>query len=290
MPTDALRGWVVTAIITAIGGIVRFWHLGYRTDGGTPLFDEKYYAVQAAEMVRNGGVEDNQAYGVIVHPPLGKQIIAIGELLFGYTPTGWRFASAVAGTMCILLIIRVTRRMTRSTLLGGIAGVLLICRRGQPRHGPAGPARRVLRTVRAGRVRLPDRRPGPGQEPAGPLPVGRHARTTSWPPGVPLGARWWRFGAGLSLGLATAVKWNGAYWIIAFFLLILIWDTLARRDLGLRSPVVAMFRRDFFPTVWSIAVIPVLTYLAAYWALVPLGERLRAAHGRVRRRGRFRPR
>ena len=127
MPTDALRGWVVTGILTLIGGVIRFWHLGYRTDGGTPLFDEKYYAVQAAEMIRNGGVEDNQAYGVIVHPPLGKQIIAIGELLFGYNPVGWRFASAVAGTICILLIIRVARRMTRSTLLGGIAGVLLIC-------------------------------------------------------------------------------------------------------------------------------------------------------------------
>ena len=62
-----------------------------------------------------------------MHPPLGKQLIAIGEWLLGYTPTGWRLASAVAGIVCILLIIRVVRRMTRSTLLGGIAGVLLIC-------------------------------------------------------------------------------------------------------------------------------------------------------------------
>ena len=33
----------------------------------------------------------------------------------------------MAGIVSILLIIRVVRRMTRSTLLGGIAGVLLIC-------------------------------------------------------------------------------------------------------------------------------------------------------------------
>ena len=78
-------------------------------------------------MLRNGGVEDNQGFGVVVHPPLGKQLIAIGEWLLGYTPTGWRLASAVAGIVSILLIIRVVRRMTRSTLLGGIAGVLLIC-------------------------------------------------------------------------------------------------------------------------------------------------------------------
>ena len=127
MPTDRARGWIVTAFITTIGAIVRLVGLGNRTDGGTPLFDEKYYAIQAQEMLRNGGVEDNQGFGVVVHPPLGKQLIAIGEWLLGYTPTGWRLASAVAGIVCILLIIRVVRRMTRSTLLGGIAGVLLIC-------------------------------------------------------------------------------------------------------------------------------------------------------------------
>jgi len=127
MPSDVTRSWIVTGLLTLLGGILRFWHLGWRTDGGTPLFDEKYYAVQAAEMLRTGGVEDNQAYGVIVHPPLGKQLIAVGEWLFGYNPIGWRFASAVAGTLCILLIVRVVRRMTRSTLLGGIAGILLIC-------------------------------------------------------------------------------------------------------------------------------------------------------------------
>ena len=48
-------------------------------------------------MLRNGGVEDNQGFGVVVHPPFGKQLIAIGEWLLGYTPTGWRLASAVAG-------------------------------------------------------------------------------------------------------------------------------------------------------------------------------------------------
>ncbi len=91
-------------------------------------------------MVRNGGIEDNPAFNLVVHPPLGKQLIALGEMLFGYNPFGWRFASAVAGTVCILLIIRVARRMTRSTLLGGIAGVLLICDGVSPREGPDGAA------------------------------------------------------------------------------------------------------------------------------------------------------
>ena len=127
MPTDRARGWIVTLIVTAIGAVVRLVGLGNSTDAGTPLFDEKYYAIQAQEILRNGGVEDNQGFGVVVHPPFGKQLIAIGEWLLGYTPTGWRLASAVAGIVSILLIIRVVRRMTRSTMLGGIAGVLLIC-------------------------------------------------------------------------------------------------------------------------------------------------------------------
>ena len=108
----------MTAVVTGIGAVVRMVNLGNATnatDGGTPLFDEKYYAIQAQEMLRNGGVEDNQGFGVVVHPPLGKQLIAIGEWLIGNTPTGWRLASAVAGIVSVLLIIRVVRRMTRST-------------------------------------------------------------------------------------------------------------------------------------------------------------------------------
>ncbi len=86
-------------MITAIGAVVRFWNLGLYTDGGAPIFDEKFYALNAAEMIRLGGIEENPAYGVVVHPPLGKQLIAIGEMLFGYNGFGWRFSSAVAGTL-----------------------------------------------------------------------------------------------------------------------------------------------------------------------------------------------
>ena len=127
-------------------------------------------------MLRNGGVEDNQAFGVVVHPPLGKQLIAIGEWLLGYNPTGWRFASAVAGIVWVLLIIRVARRMTRSTLLGGIAGVLLICDGVSHVQSRSGAAGHLPGGVRPGRVRLPDRRPGPGPGAAGRRRRGRPSR------------------------------------------------------------------------------------------------------------------
>ncbi len=59
---------------------MRFAGLGHPTDGGTPVFDEKHYVPQAWQMLRNGGVEDNPGYELVVHPPLGKQLIALGEL------------------------------------------------------------------------------------------------------------------------------------------------------------------------------------------------------------------
>src|SRR5690606_40308367 len=48
-------------------------------------------------------------------------------ILFGYNGWGWRFTAAIAGTIIILLVIRIARRLTRSTLLGAVAGILVIC-------------------------------------------------------------------------------------------------------------------------------------------------------------------
>ena len=61
----------------------------------------------------------------VVHPPLGKETIAVGEWLFGLTPFGWRLMVAVLGSLAILMTARIARRMTRSTLLGCVAGLLL---------------------------------------------------------------------------------------------------------------------------------------------------------------------
>src|SRR5690606_27020199 len=61
----------------------------------------------------------------IAHPPAGKWMIAIGEWLFGATPFGWRFMPALIGTLSVLILCRVGRRMTGSTLLGCAAGLLL---------------------------------------------------------------------------------------------------------------------------------------------------------------------
>jgi dolichyl-phosphate-mannose-protein mannosyltransferase len=264
LPLDGLRGWAVTFIITAVGAVVRFWQLGFRTDGGTPIFDEKYYALNSWEVLNDGGYEANPAYGVVVHPPLGKQIIAIGEWLFGYNATGWRFMTAVGGVLCIAIIIRIVRRMTGSTFIGGLAGILLIAdgvSHVQSRTGLLDMIQAFF--VLAGfacvvadrdqvRVRLH-------------AAVADGSIEKHWA-GPALGARWWRFSAGVLFGCATAVKWSGLYYFVVFGVVVVIWDITARRGAGITKSLRAVLRRDFLPSLWALGVVPILVYVGSWWA------------------------
>ena len=264
-PRDTVRGWIVTLTVTLLGALVRFWDLGRPTDRGTPVFDEKYYAPEAWQMLRNGGFEDDIGfdYAFIVHPPVGKHLIAIGEWLFGYNGWGWRFSSAIAGAICILLIVRIGRRLTRSTMLGALAGVLLIC------DGVSHVQSRTalldiivaLFVVIAFGCLLVDRDQVRNRLA---VAVGEGwIEESRW--GPRLGFRWWRFAAGISLGLACGVKWNGLYYIVAFGLLSVIWDATARRAAGVERPWVGTIVRDVLPALWSLVVIAVAVYFATWW-------------------------
>ncbi|WP_028926838.1 phospholipid carrier-dependent glycosyltransferase [Pseudonocardia acaciae] len=264
MPTDRLPSWLLAIMLAFIGGILRFYRLGYPTDDGTPVFDEKHYVPQAWQMLRNGGVEDNPGYELVVHPPLAKQLIAVGEWLVGYDGVGWRLSAAVIGTLCILLLVRIVRRMTRSTLCGVLAGVLLIC------DGVSFVSSRmgmldifltffVLASFGALVVDRDDVR-------ARLADVVAQGRVSESPYGPRLGMRWWRFGAGVLLGMACAVKWSGVYWVIAFGLLCVAWDVAARRAAGVRRPWVGALVRDVGPGLWALVAVPVLLYLASWWA------------------------
>ncbi|RJQ71713.1 phospholipid carrier-dependent glycosyltransferase [Pseudonocardiaceae bacterium YIM PH 21723] len=263
MPDDRLRDWITTLIITGIGFLVRLWNLGHATDKGTPSFDEKYYAPQGFQMLRNGGYEDNQAYEVIVHPPVGKQLIALGEWIFGYTPWGWRFSAAICGSLMIFLVIRIARRLTRSTLLGGIAGILLICdgvSHVQSRIGMldiflAFFVLAAFWCLLVDRDQMRDRM--------------RTALDNGWltePFGPRLGFRWWRFAAGVSLGLALGTKWSALYFVAAFGLLTFFWDYSTRRTAGLKHPLSATIRRDLLPALGSIVALSLVVYLATWWS------------------------
>jgi dolichyl-phosphate-mannose--protein O-mannosyl transferase len=264
MPTDRLRGWVVTLTLTLIGGFLRLQNLGYPTDEGTPIFDEKHYVPQAWQMLRNGGYEDNPAYELTVHPPLGKQLIAIGEYLFGYDGWGWRFSGAIAGTVMILLIVRIARRLTRSTLLGAIAGVLMICDgvlHLMSRMGMLDIFLALFVLVAFGCLLL-DR----DQVRERLAITVREGWATESRYGPRLGFRWWRFAAGVSLGLACGSKWSGLWYVIAFSLLSVLWDATARRAAGVTHPWLGTLRRDLLPALWALLGVTILAYLACWWA------------------------
>ena len=263
-PSDRLRGWLVTAGIVLLAALLRFYDLGDPTDRGTPVFDEKHYVPQAWEMVRNGGVENNPGYEKIVHPPLAKQLIALGQLVFGYDGVGWRAAAAVAGVVTVLLVVRAGRRLTRSTALGGLAGLLLIAdglSHVQSRMGMLDAFSAVF-VVAAFAALLCDR----DDVRARMARVVAEGRVGDTPFGPRWGVRWWRLVAGVCLGLACAAKWNGAYYVAAFGVLCVLWDVSLRRRAGVARPWAGTAVRDLAPALWALALVPIVTYVASWWA------------------------
>lgn len=65
----------------------------YRT-----MFDEVYHGRTAYELVHDLPLYE------ITHPPLGKLLMSVGVRIFGMTPLGWRFSSAVLGILLVPLL------------------------------------------------------------------------------------------------------------------------------------------------------------------------------------------
>jgi dolichyl-phosphate-mannose-protein mannosyltransferase len=265
MPADATMSWVYTGVITVIAATFRLWGVGFPPE---KVFDEIYYATHANEMLRQG-YENNPGYMFIVHPPLGKWLIAAGIRVFGDDAVGWRVPVALAGALTVLVLIRVVRRMTRSTLLGCVAGVLLAA------DGLSFVVSRfaLLDTfvglfVLAGfaclvvdRDRMRERLAAAIEAGAG---AGLGGLGNVGDLGPRLGLRPWRLAGGVLLGLSCAVKWSGIYFLVGFALLSLAWDLGARRSAGVGRPVIATGRRDLPGGVLALGVAPVVAYLASY--------------------------
>jgi len=81
-------------------------------------FDEIYHGRTAYEFVNGLTSYEN------THPPLGKIFIALGTLLFGMNPFGWRIAGTLFGIAMVPLIYLFARRITENTPLSALACVL----------------------------------------------------------------------------------------------------------------------------------------------------------------------
>lgn len=284
--------WLATAVVVAIAAIVRF--VGLSSPKGK-IFDETYYAKDAYGLISRGvewNYKDNAA-SYVVHPPLGKWLIGVGEWAFGYQDAdskvsvpghlmttapefGWRFSAAVIGTLSVLLLVRIGRRMFRSTVLGCAAGLLLALDGFHLVLSRAAlldifllffvlAAFGALVLDRDARRRRWARALDDGLDPSQPGRAGRPPTGwRTWP--------WWRLAAGVLIGCACAVKWSALYFVPAFALLVIFWEVGVRRSAGVRRPWRDTLV-DELPWLVLAGVLMVGTYVATWsgWLLTDDG-------------------
>jgi dolichyl-phosphate-mannose-protein mannosyltransferase len=260
MPTDLATSWIATLVVTAVAAVFRFWAIGFPAE---KVFDETYYATEGAEITKQG-FENNPSYMFIVHPPLGKWIIAAGIRVFGDNSTGWRVPGAIVGTLTVLILIRTVRRMTRSTLLGCAAGLLLAV------DGLSVVLSRfalldiyVAFFVVAGFACLVLDRDWMRERLARAIEAGTFVADSARR-ATGLGWRPWRIAGGALLGLSCAVKWSGIYFLLGFGLLSVFTDWRARRTAGSRRPLLVSLLRDTPSAFVALVFAPVWAYLAAW--------------------------
>lgn len=131
--------WRSTFLWVALAAALRFWRLG------TPnnlIFDETYYAKDAYSLLKNGverefidnvdslileGVTDifSDSPSYVVHPPLGKWMIATGEAIFGLNAFGWRSMMAFLGVAAVAITHRTVLRLTNNLFTANLAAAAL---------------------------------------------------------------------------------------------------------------------------------------------------------------------
>ncbi len=288
LPSSGLRGWLGPLAVTLLAGLLRLVNLG-RPDA--IIFDETYYVKDALALLRfgseRGTIEDTDAVildqdaawdqldiftadpAFVVHPPLGKWVIALGEWGFGVVPFGWRLGVAVLGTLSVLLTARIIRRLTRSDLIGTVAG-LLVALDGlhlvMSRSALLDISLLFFVLLAFGCLLLDRDRTRRRAE----------AWLTQWAGqpvamGPSFGIRPWRIAAGLSLGLACGVKWSGLWYVVVLGLLTVHWDLQLRRELGAAHPIRAVLQRDAVPALLSIVGVGLVAYLATWTGWLATG-------------------
>ncbi len=240
--------WLALAGVTLAGAVLRLVRLA---PPDTLVFDETYYAkdacwyIKVSEAICDTGSEITQ-----VHPPLGKWLIAIGIRLFGYDSFGWRISAAVAGTISIILLYLLARKLFHSTIAATFTSGLM--------------ALDFLHFVQS-RVSMLDIFAMTFGIAAILFVVYDRERMLSQEPDVDR-PRSWRLAAGLAGGAAAASKWTGIFYLVVVVIATIAWEIGARRKKGLDTrTAIAGFVQQEVPTVvlW-LFLAPVLAYGFTY--------------------------
>ncbi|MGL5824863.1 MAG: dolichyl-phosphate-mannose--protein mannosyltransferase [Nocardioides sp.] len=285
---DRLWSWLGAVLIAALALFLRLWHLGRPH---AMSFDETYYAKDAWSLAHFGYVKEyikdaddkilagttsglwGDKPSMIVHPEVGKWLIAIGERAFGMNPLGWRVSAAVAGAVMVLVMCRLARRLTGSTVLGWIAG-LLLCFDGL--HLVL--SRLALLDIFMALFLLcgvhcviADRQAFRERIAA---TVDTHP---DWGPIRRVWLRPWLIAAGVCFGLAVGTKWTALVPLATFGILVWLWSAGARRSFGVRGAWWKSAVVDGVPAFGQLIVVAAVVYGATWtgW-LIHAGEYERA--------------
>lgn len=263
---DPLIGWTGALAITGLAFFLRWWKLG------TPhqfSFDETYYAKDAWSMLNNGYVRsyvedadktilNGQTSGLwtdtpsmVVHPEVGKWIIALGEKGFGMDPFGWRIAAAVVGSLMVLVMCRFVRRVTGSTALGLVGGLLLALDGLQL----------VLSRLALLDIFL-----------AFFILLGVHCVVADrqwFRARLATGAtralfRPWLLAAGVTFGLAVGTKWTALFPLAAFGVLLTAWNYGARRAFAHPWALVKALLIDGPIAFFSLVLVALVVYVSTW--------------------------
>ncbi len=279
LAVQRLLRWGAPALVVAIAALTRLVNLGQPHE---LVFDETFYVKDAWTLVNLGyeaqwPAETDPRFNAgetdifladpsfVVHPPLGKWLIGAGMAAFGPDNAfGWRIATALVGILAVVVIMLIARRLTGSTLLATIAGFLLAI------EGSAIVMSRVALLdnfvmifvlLGFGAILL-DRRFS-AERLALWLASRRDAeRGIDWGP-----ALWWRpwlIAAGIAFGAASAVKWNGLYFLAAFAVYTVVVDAVARRRAGIPFWFTGTLLKQAPVTFLLTVPIAVAVYLASW--------------------------
>jgi dolichyl-phosphate-mannose-protein mannosyltransferase len=165
----------------------------------------------------------------------------------------------------VMVMVRLGRRLTGSTLLGVTAG-LLLCFDGlqfvlsRLALLDIFMAFFMLCAVAClvadrdwGRLRM-----------AGRVPPGYDPGPRGWGPVRGLRFRPWRLAAGVFFGLAIGSKWDPVFVLAAFGVLVWVWDAGARRSLGVRHPWLRAAVVDAIPAFCYLVVVAFVVYVASW--------------------------
>lgn len=300
------RTWILTWIVVIFGGFLRFFRLG---EPKALVFDETYYVKDAWTMLMTGEARDwPESLTVdgtevlpdtlfangdtnhwltwaeyVVHPPVGKWLIAMGLKLFGgaSNPFAWRASVAIAGTIAILLLIRVTQRLFHNLSISLLAGILMAIDGVGITLSRTGLLDNFIMVLALGAFMLMLMHRDWAQHRIERQYIAdSHRRNAQW---VPTGPRmllrtrtpfvffsWYRVGAAVLLGLATGVKWSGAYFFAAFCILSVLWDAFLKRRAGYWSWLGGGLRDGLLAACYMVPLYA-LVYVAGWlnWFIHP---------------------